>query len=66
MADDFSMSLLDLLRKANPDQRATFIRDAVERLMLGASRLFGLNTRTIRVPVSAEPCPCRGVVGTAG
>ncbi len=33
MADDFSMSLLDLLRKANPDQRATFIRDAVERLM---------------------------------
>jgi putative transposase len=33
MADEFSMSLLDLLRKANPDQRATFMRDAVERLM---------------------------------
>ena len=31
-----------------------------------ASGLFGLNTCTIRVPMSAEPCPCRGVVGTVG
>ena len=33
---------------------------------LEASGLFGLNTCTIRVPMSAEPCPCRGVVGTVG
>ena len=31
-----------------------------------ASGLFGLNTCTIRVPMSAEPCPCRGVVGAVG
>src|SRR5579875_678008 len=33
MADELSMSLLELLRKADPEGRADFVRVAVERLM---------------------------------
>lgn len=32
MAEDLSIALLDLLRKADPEQRLTFFREAVERL----------------------------------
>ena len=33
---------------------------------MDALKVIGPKSVEIRVPVSAEPCPCRGVVGTAG
>ena len=57
MADELSMSLLELLRKADPEGRGDFVRTAVERLMqaiieaevelrIGAGRYERTATRT--------------------